>query len=95
MNKLILNYILKDYLRCFLIITIGFYCFGVILNLFEEVEFFKYSEVSIITPLFLTSIFVPSLIIKLLPFIIFISSVWFLVKIMGGVRTCRRFKFNV
>tara|TARA_E500000178_G_scaffold356566_1_gene435527 strand:- start:5224 stop:6312 length:1089 start_codon:yes stop_codon:yes gene_type:complete len=84
MNKLILNYILKDYLRCFLIITIGFYCFGVILNLFEEVEFFKYSEVSIITPLFLTSIFVPSLIIKLLPFIIFISSVWFLVKIRNN-----------
>ena len=84
MNNLILNYILKDYLRCFLIITIVFYCFGVILNLFEEVEFFKYSEVNIITPLFLTSIFVPSLIIKLLPFIIFISSVWFLVKIRNN-----------
>lgn len=84
MNKLILNYILKDYLRCFLIIAIGFYCFGVILNLFEEVEFFKYSEVSIITPLFLTSIFVPSLIIKLLPFIIFVSSIWFMVKIRNN-----------
>ena len=84
MNNLILNYILKDYLRCFLIITLVFYCFGVILNLFEEVEFFKYAEVSIITPLFLTSIFVPSLIIKLLPFIIFISSVWFLVKIRNN-----------
>ena len=81
MNNIILNYILKNYLKCFLIVTGTIYCFGIILNLFEEVEFFKYSEVSILTPLLLTCSFVPSLIIKLLPFIIFISSIWFMLKI--------------
>jgi lipopolysaccharide export system permease protein len=60
------------------------YGFGIILNLFEEIEFFKNINVSIITPLILTSIFVPSMIINLLPFIIFISSMWFMVKIRNN-----------
>ena len=80
MNNLILNYILKNFVKNFFIVTIIFYCFGVILNLFEEVEFFKNTDVNIFIPLLLTSIFVPSLIIKLLPFIIFISSIWFMLK---------------
>ena len=84
MNNLILNYILKNYLKYFLIVTLTFYCFGIILNLFEEVEFFKYSNTSFFMPLLLTCIFVPSLLIKLSPFIIFISSIWFLVKIRNN-----------
>ena len=35
-------------------------------------------------PLMLTSIFIPSMIIKLLPFIIFISSMWFMTKIRNN-----------
>ena len=84
MSNLILNYLLKNYLKCFLIVTLTFYCFGIILNLFEEVEFFKYANVNIFTPLLLTCIFVPSLVIKLSPFIIFISSIWFMVKIRNN-----------
>ena len=84
MNNIILNYLLKNFLKCFLIVTIGVYCFGVILNLFEEVEFFKYTNTNILMPLMLTCIFVPSLVIKLLPFIIFVSSIWFMVKIRNN-----------
>jgi len=84
MNNIILNYLLKNYFKYFFLVTLSFYCFGIILNLFEEVEFFKYAEVNIFTPLLLTCIFVPSLIIKLLPFIIFISSVWYMVKIRNN-----------
>ena len=40
MNKIILNYILTNFLKKFLIMILIFYCFGVILNLFEEIEFF-------------------------------------------------------
>ncbi len=81
MNKIILNYLLKNFLKKFLIIIFIAYCFGLILNLFEEIEFFKNMEVSIFTPLLLTSIFIPSIITKLLPFVIFISSMWFMLKI--------------
>ena len=84
MNNIILNYLLRNFLKSFFIIKIIFYCFGIILNLCEEVEFFKTSDVSILMPLMLTSIFVPSLIIKFSPFIIFISSMWFMVKIRNN-----------
>ena len=84
MNKIILNYFLKIFLKHFLLLFFIFYCFGIILNLFEEIEFFKNLNVSILTPIILTSIFIPSMIIKFLPFIIFISSMWFMIKIRNN-----------
>ena len=81
MNRIILDYLLKNFLKTFVIFILVFYSFGMVLNLFEEVEFFKDANVSIFIPLILTGIYVPSLIIKLLPFIIFLSSMWFLLKI--------------
>ncbi len=84
MNKIFLNYLLINFLRTFLVFVLVFYCFGVILNLFEEVEFFKNLDVSIFIPLMLTSIFIPSMIIKILPFIIFLSSMWFMMKIRNS-----------
>ena len=84
MNKIILNYILKKFLKAFTIIILIAYCFGLILNLFEEIEFFKNIEVSIFTPLMLTSIFIPSMVIKYSPFIIFLSSMWFMLKIRNN-----------
>ncbi len=84
MNKIILNYILKNFLKCFFVTILIAYCFGIILNLFEEIEFFKNIEVSILMPLILTSIFIPSLLITLLPFIIFISSMWFMMSIRNN-----------
>tara|TARA_E500000178_G_scaffold302430_1_gene311944 strand:- start:3947 stop:5035 length:1089 start_codon:yes stop_codon:yes gene_type:complete len=84
MNKIILNYIIINFLKTFLISVLIFYSFGLILNLFEEIEFFKDLEVSFITPLIVTSIFVPSIIVQLLPFIIFISSMWFMLKIRNN-----------
>ena len=84
MNNIILNYLIKNFLKKLLIVILATYCFGVILNLFEEVEFFKNTDVNIITPLLLTSLFVPSLVIKLLPFIIFVSSLWFMINIRNN-----------
>ena len=84
MNKIIFNYLLRNFLKTFFIVLLIFYCFGVILNLFEEIEFFKNINVSIFTPLLLTSIFIPSMLIKILPFITFISSMWFMLKIRNN-----------
>ena len=84
MNSIMINYILKNFLKTFLMVVSVFYCFGLILNLFEEIEFFKNLNVSMFTPLILTSIFIPSMIIKILPFIIFLSSMWFMMKIRNN-----------
>ena len=62
MNKIVFNYLLKNFLKTLLIVVLLIYCFGVILNLFEEIEFFKNINVSLLTPLILTSIFIPSII---------------------------------
>ena len=84
MNKIILNYILKNYLKTVLIFISIFFCFGIIFNLFDELEFFKNIDVNLITPIILTGMFIPSMIIKALPFIFFLSSMWFMVKIRNN-----------
>ncbi len=84
MNKIFFNYLLINFLKTFSVFVLVFYCFGVILNLFEEIEFFKNMEVSVFIPLLLTSIFIPSMIIKILPFIIFLSSMWFMIRIRNN-----------
>ena len=81
MNKVLFNYIFNGYLKTIFKVIMIIYCFGIILNLFEEIEFFKNLDSSIITPLSLTALYVPNIIIKLLPFIIFISSMWFLLSL--------------
>jgi len=84
MRNVIFNYLLKNYLKSFLKVFLFFYSFGLILNLFEEIEFFKNLEVSFLTPLFLTIIFIPGMLINLLPFIVFVSSLKFLVDIRNN-----------
>ena len=84
MNSIILNYLLKKFLKTIFIFVFVFYCFGIILNLFEEVEFFKNLNVSITLPLILTSIYIPSMIIKFFPFMIFLSSMWFMLTIRNN-----------
>ena len=84
MNKILYNYLLKNFLKTFITLIFIFYGFGVILNLFEEIEFFKHLDVSIFKPLILTGILIPSVMLKILPFIVFISSMWFMLKIRNN-----------
>ena len=84
MNNVVLKYILTNFFKSFFIVVLVIFSFGVILNLFEEIEFFKNINVTIFKPFVLTTLFVPSLIIKLLPFIIFFSSMWFIVKMRNN-----------
>lgn len=84
MNNIIYKYLLKNFIKNFFIVFSIFYFFGLILNLFEEIEFFKNLQVSFLMPLILTSIYIPSLLIQILPFIIFISSLIFMVKIRNN-----------
>ena len=84
MNKIITNYLLKNFLKTFFVFILIFFCFGMILNLFEEIEFFKNINVNILVPLVLTSIFIPGMIVKFLPFVIFLSSMWFMLRIRNN-----------
>ena len=84
MNKVLFNYLFIGYSKTILKVIFIFYCFGLILNLFEEIEFFKDTDSSILIPLSLTALYIPSIIIKLMPFIILISSMWFLLNLRNS-----------
>ena len=84
MNKILIQYLLNNYLKTFLKVFFVFYCFGIILNLFEEIEFFKNLNVNFATPVLLTILHIPSMIIQLLPFIIFITSMKFIIDIKNN-----------
>ena len=82
MYKVINKYLVFGFLKTFLNVTLVAVALGVILNLFEEIEFFKNLNASNKLPYILTMMFIPNLVIsKLLPFIIFISSMWYIVSI--------------
>ena len=84
MIKVLSQYLLYGYFKTIFKVISIFYCFGLILNLFEEIEFFKNLDTTILIPITLTALFIPSLIIKMLPFIIFISSLWFLLGLRNS-----------
>ena len=82
MNNKINNYLIANYFKVLLNAILISFCLGLILNLFEEVEFFKNSGESIFLPIILTLSYIPNLIfINLMPFIIFVSSMWFFISI--------------
>ena len=84
LNSIILKYLIKGFLKDFFKVILFFFCFGIILNLFEEIEFFKNIEVSILMPLFLTTLFVPAVLLQLLPFIIFVTSMKFIMGLRNN-----------
>ncbi len=84
MKKVLINYLLTGYFKTLLKVILFFYCFGVILNLFEEIEFFKNLNTSVLIPLKLTILYIPGMLVQLLPFIIFVSSLKFIMDIRNN-----------
>ena len=78
------KYLVFGFLKTFLNVILVFVCLGLILTLFEEIEFFKNLDEDIAIPIKLTFLYIPNLIVKLLPFIIFISAMWFLLSIRSN-----------
>ena len=62
MSKILFRYLLLNFFKTILKVILIFYCFGIILNLFEEIEFFKNSNTSILMPITLTALYVPNMI---------------------------------
>ncbi len=75
------NYLGREFLKITLITSLIFFALGCILNLFEEINFFKDYEVGINLPIIMTILFVPSLLYNMFPFVILISGIWFFLKI--------------
>lgn len=78
--KVLDRYIFKEFFKIICSVTFIFFCLGVVLNLFEEVNFFKDFDVGIYLPLLMSLYKVPHLVYNLIPFIMLISSVWLFLK---------------
>ena len=77
MNKIINQYLIIGFAKIAINTILIFLALGIILNLFEEIEFFKSLNQSLSLPFILSLSFVPTLILELLPFIIFLASMFF------------------
>ena len=75
------NCLAREFLKICLNISLFFFCLGFIVNLFEEINFFKDFDVQIDVPIMLSLLRVPSLFYNMFPFIILISGIWFFLKI--------------
>jgi len=84
MNKIINKYLIINFSKVLLNTVLIFFALAVILNLFEEIEFFKNSNQSIVLPLILSASFVPSLILELLPFIVFLAAVFYFLHLKAN-----------
>ena len=81
-RSFILNkYLAKEFMKVFINVLLIFFCLGFLMNLFEEINFFKDIDIGIYVPILLSTIFVPSLLYTMLPFIILLSGIWFFLKI--------------
>lgn len=84
MNKIFYNYIIKEYFKIFLNFLLVFVCLTILLSIFDEIEFFKFLNVSLLLPISLTFLSIPNLILELLPFVVFLSSMWYFVSIKSN-----------
>jgi lipopolysaccharide export system permease protein len=75
------KYLAVELIKIIFNISLIFFCLGIIMNLFEEINFFKDIDVGIYLPMMLSLLYVPSLFYNMFPFIIFLSGIWFFLKI--------------
>ena len=84
MNNIINQYLITNYIKIILNTILIFLALGIILNLFEEIEFFKNLNQSPTLPFILSMSFVPTLILDLLPFVIFLSSMFYFLSLKSN-----------
>ena len=61
------NYLAREFIKVIIIMSFVFFCLGFIINLFEEINFFKDFDVGINVPMILSALFVPSMIYNMFP----------------------------
>ena len=75
------SYLAKEFLKTVLNICLFFLCVTFLMNLLEELNFFKDYEVSIKFPIILTALYIPNLLYNMFPFLMLLSGIWFFWKI--------------
>tara|TARA_B110001452_G_scaffold214898_1_gene185924 strand:+ start:1563 stop:2639 length:1077 start_codon:yes stop_codon:yes gene_type:complete len=82
MISLYQKYLIYSFLKNLFKISIFFLSLVIILNLFEEISFFKNSDVDLYLPIFVTLLNSPSVLFDILPFVFLISTLFFFSEIL-------------
>ncbi len=80
--KIYKKHIINDFLKLLLIISSIFFILILLLNLFEELNFFKDSNQSLYYPLLLNILNAPSVLVNIFPFIFLISTQFLLINLI-------------
>ena len=75
-NSVLNTYIIKRIFISTFNVTLIISAAGLIMNLREEVTYFADYDVGIMLPIALSFMIIPSILINIFPFIIFLSSMW-------------------
>lgn len=70
------------YFNCLLKVSFVFLILIILMNLFEEISFFKETDKNILLPMYLTFLNAPSILFEIFPFIILISCLFFFMEII-------------
>ena len=81
--RVYIRFIVSNFLRSFLFVTIIFLSLVILLNLLTEIEFFKNIEVKYFFPLYIALLNAPSLLFEMFPFIFLISTQFFFINIFN------------
>ena len=76
------KYIFKKFLINFAKVTFVFSTVILIMNLFEEISFFKDNGEFILLPIYLTLLNIPSILFEIFPFIFLISTLFFFIEVI-------------
>ena len=80
--KLLHKYIFFSFATLVINVSLIFFCLVIILNLFEEINFFKDYEVGFMLPLKMAILKTPSIILKIFPFIFLICAILLFLKLI-------------
>ena len=70
------------FIKSLIKIILIFFSLIIVLNIFEEISYFKNENVDILLPIFLTLLNAPSILFDILPFVFLISSLYFFSEIL-------------
>ncbi len=82
MIKIYQKNLILHFLKSLLKVLLVFFFLIVILNLFEEIKFFKNNDENFFLPIFLTTLNTPSTLFDILPFIFLMSGLYFFSEIL-------------
>ena len=82
MIKVYQTYIIKSYFKIFSFVFLSFFSLIIILNIFEEISFFKDQQSNLLIPFLLTFLNAPSIIYETFPFIFLISIQFFFIRLL-------------